>query len=110
MTDSYKKFLPLFFEPHGLYGTNILEPDEPWPYGYLSRGGPNKVPCPIFELHVFLEYEVAELNGFTSFLVRAANSHDELIEAVEAALGMVESGNIPNWDWLRQVLARARCD
>lgn len=49
----------------------------------------------------------AEANA--AFIVRAVNAHNELIEAVEAALNMVDGdGMPPNWDWLRSVVSKAK--
>lgn len=54
-----------------------------------------------------MEHDPREANA--AFIVRACNAHDELCQAVEAALNLVDGdGAPPRWDWMREALARAR--
>lgn len=41
------------------------------------------------------------------FIVRAVNSHYELLAVAKRCLRIVEDGSLPDWDWLREVIAKA---
>jgi hypothetical protein len=40
-------------------------------------------------------------------ILRAVNNHYELLAVAKRCLRIVEDGSLPNWDWIREVIAKA---
>ena len=53
------------------------------------------------------DYEDARQEVIAAFL-RLSSERDEMVEAIEASLGLVEGKGPPNWDWLRSLVKKHR--